>query len=176
MGVGFRDSGGGTINTNFLGPRVFDASTDYTTSDTLFCVVKYDMGDPYGSNDDSATLWVFDDDGISADPIPVSEPLTFTAKSFDHTIGSGINDLFWNDTGAPGSQVDANVRSLVVRGASTFTPDGLEMDEIRVGNTWGDVTGAEVSVAPEPGSVCMLGVMWLMGIRRRCQRQILNCD
>jgi hypothetical protein len=156
VGIAFRDAPAGTT-------RIWDTDTLFGTSDTLFSVVKFDMGDPNASDDDSATLWIYRDDGTTADAIPLTEPGTFTLQSANSS-GSGANDLFWPGTGTPGTPADTNVRSFVLRGGNTFVPNGLDADEVRVGSTWADVTAT-----PEPATLSLLGLgaLGLLGRRRR---------
>ena len=153
LGVAHRDA----PNT----ARVYDSTISYTTTDTLLCVVKMDFGVVNVGTDDVATLWVFRDNGTSANPIPLTEPVTYNARSAN-SVGSGAFDYFFNVTGT--IQVESNVRSIIVRGGNTFIPNGLKIDEIRVGNTWDQAIGV-----PEPMSLGMLslGAVGLLRRRRR---------
>jgi MYXO-CTERM domain-containing protein len=146
VGVAFRDAPNGN--------RIFSL-TDYTTADTLFVVVKMEFGTiAVGSEDDKATLWVFRYDGTSADLIPVTEPGSFAAQSVN------ADDDVTLDYFSTANPLTTNIRSMIVRGGNGFIPNGLEVDEIRVGNSWAQVT-------PEPAGLGVLSVAAVGLLRRR---------
>jgi hypothetical protein len=148
LGIAFRDA----PNSN----RIY-GDTDFTTADTLFAVVKMEFGTiATGSEDDKATLWIFRDNGNTADPIPLTEPSPLTA----HAQSSNVDDDVTLDYFSTANALSTNIRSIIVRGGNTSTPDGLELDEIRVGNAWDQVV-------PEPTGLALLCVGALGMLRRR---------
>ena len=64
--------------------------------------------------------------------------------------------------------METNIRSFILR-SNGVEPSNSLVDELRIGDSWNDVTTAAV---PEPASVGLLalGAVGLMGRRRRKQR------
>jgi hypothetical protein len=134
LGVGQNQAG--------TGARVFDEADTYTSSDTLFVVVDYQINP--GANNDTAKLYVYKDPGN----VDATEPATAQATSDDSvtmtgdvsTAGNGFNSFF--------------VRN------NASEPTNTTLDELRVGTTWADVI-------PEPASIGLLGLALPLMARRR---------
>jgi hypothetical protein len=103
---------GGASTTNVFGTTVYSLNTDY------FVVVKYNFGaNATDVADDVADLFVF------PTSVPVTEPGTSTIQA---TTGTGtLTEL---------------QRVEIRQGGATNAPSG-EIDYIRVGTTWAEVTG-----------------------------------
>jgi hypothetical protein len=140
LGVGQNNTpSSGTSNA-----RVFDEADTYTSSDTLFVVVDYQINP--GANNDTAKLYVYKDSGS----VPVSEPGTALATSDDSvtlggdttTSGNGFNSFFLRNNASE--------------------PTDITVDEVQVGTTWADVVPT-----PEPASIGLLGLSLPLMARRR---------
>jgi hypothetical protein len=124
--------------------RVFDATHVYNPGDTLFLVLSYTFGT--GANDDIARLYVNPTPGsLEGANTPV---VTTTAGALDVT-GSQIQSFFLRN--------------------NSVEPNATQIDDLRVGTTWEDVTPA--SVAPEPSAAMMIGLGGLgLALVRRFRR------
>jgi hypothetical protein len=145
-----RASAGTSATPNGVTQWTGDITAD---SATHLIVVRYAQGsDASISTDDSNDLWV--------DPAPLaygaaegSVPGPDTS-----TIGS-IN---------PGSPTVNYAASLIIGAgiASGATPSQMLIDDVRVGETWADVT-----TVPEPAGVALLGLSALVAAGRQRRRQ-----
>lgn len=130
----------GTSKTATAADRQFYTGQAFTTgagAETVFVVLKYTFD---SVNGDSASLFINPTPG-SAEP---GAQLTVTA-------GTALN---LNTTG---------IRSFFVRNNSV-EPDTLLIDELRIGDSWADVTPA----VPEPGTAALaiLGGFGILALRR----------
>jgi hypothetical protein len=119
--------------------RVFD-TTPYTTADTLFLVVKCVVGP--GNKDDAAYLYI----NPSSSTFGHADPNTPTVSSVN-TDASAYFDYFYDTSGnrainGSGQSLSA-LRSLILRNNSV-EPAHIQLDELRVGTTWADVTRAPI--------------------------------
>jgi hypothetical protein len=130
----------GTSKTATAVDRQFAAQTFSTgpAAETVFVVLKYNFD---SVNGDSASLFL--------NPVPgAAEP----AASLTVTAGTALT-------------LNTGIRSFFVRNNSV-EPDELLIDELRVGDTWGDVTPA----IPEPTTAALAGlgaVLLFVGRRLR---------
>lgn len=130
----------GTSKTATAADRQFYTGQAFTTgagAETVFVVLKYTFD---SVNGDSASLFINPTPG-SAEP---GAQLTVTA-------GTALN---LNTTG---------IRSFFVRNNSV-EPDTLLIDELRIGDSWADVTPA----VPEPGTTALaiLGGFGILALRK----------
>ena len=95
--------------------RTFDATHNYNPGDTLFLVVSYTFN--AGTNDDVAKLYV--------NPIPGSLEGANTPVV---TTSAGALDV-----------INSQIQSFYLRNNSV-EPNGTQIDDLRVGTTWADVT------------------------------------
>lgn len=116
----------GTARTSTGADRTYTTNS-YNVGDTIFVVVKYTFG-ASSPTDDTATLYV--------NPSLDAEPGTLTGDDVNVTAGTALN------LGTP-----AGIKSFFVRNNSV-EPDDLQIDELRIGTSWLDVT-------PEPGSAAL---------------------
>ena len=119
--------------------RIFDAAHVYDPGDTLFLVLSYTFN--AGANNDIAKLYVNPIPGsIESANVPVA-----TATGFLEVTNNQIQSFFL--------------------GNNSMEPNGTQIDDLRVGTTWQDVTPASV---PEPSRAMVigLGALGLMLIRR----------
>lgn len=77
------------------------------------------------------------------------------------TVVFPANDNAWQAKAAGNSGLTLNTLRIAANNASTTTT--LQLDEIRVGTTFEDVTG----VIPEPGSALLSGLALALGVTRR---------
>jgi hypothetical protein len=128
-----------TAGTN-TDDREFD-TTEFVQGETVFVVVAYQMNP--GANDDQAFLWL--------NP----NPLTYGA------LVAPLPDLTSN--GADSSTNDHGpVASFYLRN-NGVEPDFTLVDDLRVANTWDEVTRL---VIPEPTAIALAG-MGLLGLLMR---------
>ncbi len=140
-----------TANTTFF-------TGDLTPGQTYFIVVKATYGPTLGSAANSLqTLWVNPDTstfGAASDP-------ALTSALYGGTSNGEASNTAANDT----------MQSMII-GAGIATagaaPNDTLIDEIRMGESWADVTTG--TAAPEPATIGMLslGGLALMRRRRRC--------
>jgi hypothetical protein len=143
LGIAYRDAPAGTA-------RVFGA-TEYTAGQTLFLVGKYEIA--AGDGNDVASLFV--------NPSLGAEPAVADAVSANT---AGGHDYFYNANGS--GQLESTIRSFILR-SNTVEPANMQVDELRIGSSWADVTSV-----PEPAtlSVAGLGAAGLLLRRRGRQR------
>jgi hypothetical protein len=112
-----------------VGPAVFDANT-YSDGQTLFFAGRYDFNSSTTSDD---TVWLW----INPDPSSFggSEPATLLTTSTGTDAASGIDRFNFRQNG------------------TTDAPAGMQWDELRVGDTWADVTPV-----PEPSTAVLAGL------------------
>lgn len=148
LGVGYRD---------VASARVYTGSGAYAQDDTLFFVVKHEMGT--GNKDDVTSLYVFRSDGTTADPIPATEPLAPTVVSANSASSANFDYLY----NATGGLIDGSLRSILFR-SNAVEPDANTFDDVRVGGSWSDVVPI-----PEPASLGLiaLGAITTLARRRR---------
>ncbi len=129
------DKGTGTA-ANF----VFDSGT-YNTGDTVLIVGNYQFNSGT-TTDDTTRLWI--------------NPAAATLGDDGLTPGANLT----NSTGTDNGQLAA----FILRQTSAVVPAGIELDELRIGTTWTDVTAV-----PEPTTAGLLGVgaMGLLSRRKR---------
>ncbi len=134
----------GTARTS-LGPDRTYTANSYNLGDTIFIVVKYTFG-ANSPTDDTATIYV--------NPSLDAEPVILDGNDVNVTGGTALN------LGTP-----AGIKSFFVRNNSV-EPDDQQIDELRIGTSWLDVT-------PEPGSaglaLCCAGM--LLNARRDRRRR-----
>ena len=127
--IGLNKSAGTASDTQW-------GSTVFTASDTIFIVGSYDFGTLAGATDDSSRMWI---NPSSSDFGAGSAPAaTLTAAGGNDVITSGSLQSFL----------------LYARGNTLF-PDQMQIDELRIGTAWADVT--PTAAVPEPGSVSLVG-------------------
>lgn len=154
LGIAYRDAPAASN-------RIFD-TTAYTTDDTLFVVVKYVIGS--GNKDDAAYLYI----NPSSSTFGGTEPGSATVASVSADIPGGYDYFFNNTSGVrlvdnAGNGVPVNsLRSLFLRNNSV-EPQNIQVDELRVGTTWADVTPSAV-VPHFPGDTNNDGVVDLVDL------------
>jgi hypothetical protein len=131
----------GTSKTATAADRQFYTGQSFNVNDTVFVVLKFNFD---SVNGDSASLFINPTPG-NAEP---GAQLTVTAGAA-LTLNTGI-------------------RSFFVRNNSV-EPDALLIDEVRIGDTWADVTPG---VVPEPSTALLTGtgLFWLLALRRFRQK------
>lgn len=127
----FRNVAATAAATSWSGPL--------TVGDTIFVVASYES--VAGNQNDVARLWINPDPGTFADAN--FSPATTPPTVIDNTAGTGL---------------DIGVFSVLLR--QSPTPD-FTLDELRVGETWADVTPI-----PEPGALG-LAALGVPALRRR---------
>jgi len=122
------------------GSRVFDPAHVYFPGDTLFLVLSYTFG--AGANDDVAKLYV--------NPTPGSLESANTAV----VNATGVADVN-----------NSQIQSFFLRN-NAVEPTNVQMDDLRIGTTWEDVTPA----VPEPSAVSLLLGLGVIALFRRARR------
>jgi hypothetical protein len=136
LGIAVRDAPG----TN----RIFD-TTKLVAGETVYVVGKWEIG--AGNKDDVASLY------LNPDPTG-AEPLVADAVSA--SAASTAFDYMYTTAGAPLAVADANeIRSFFLR-ANSLEPSNMNIDEVRIGASWEEVTG-QIFV-PEPATLSMIAV------------------
>jgi hypothetical protein len=136
LGIGYRDVPAGTS-------RVFD-TTNIHAGDTVFLVGRWDL--VTGSQNDIASLY------INPDPTQ-PEPATANAVSKAVNSPAGTSgDYLYTTTG---SQIESKIRSFFLRN-NGVEPTSMNIDEVRIGSSWGEVTGQ--IVVPEPMTIGLLSI------------------
>ena len=127
----------GTSKTATSADRQFYTGQSFNVNDTVFVVLKFTFD---SVNGDSASLFLNPTPG-SAEP---GAQLTVSA-------GTGLT-------------LHTGIRSFFVRNNSV-EPDALLIDELRIGDTWEDVTPG---VIPEPSAAALAGAgfLFLLALRR----------
>jgi hypothetical protein len=133
----------GTGKTAATANRQWYTSQTYTTganAETVFVVLKYTF-DGTNPNNDIAQLFI---DPTPGDPEPAAQ-VTQTGGTANLTLNSGIKSFF--------------IRN------NSVEPDTMLIDELRIGDTWEDVTPA----VPEPATVALVlvGLCMTLCLRRR---------
>jgi hypothetical protein len=139
LGIAFRDTPSSATGAS---ARVFDASHELHGGDTVFVVGKLQIN--AGSQNDVASLF------LNPDPT-AAEPAAANAVSDAAVIlaGSTTNyDYMYNNSN--GGQIETKIRSFFLR-SNGVEPTNINIDELRVGTTWADVTGQAVTPPPVPG-------------------------
>jgi hypothetical protein len=137
LGIAYRDAATAPTST-----RVFDASHEFHGGDTVFVVGKLQIN--AGSQNDVASLF------LNPDPT-AAEPATANAVSDAAVILAGSTtsfDYMYNNPS--GGQLETKIRSFFLR-SNGVEPTNINIDELRVGTTWADVTGQAVTPPPVPG-------------------------
>ncbi len=114
------------------------SSATYGLNDTLFVVVAYTMT----SSTNTAKLYI--------DPIPGS-------LESSNSVAAQI-------TGEPST----SLTGFVLKDDQHLPDHGLQIDELRIGDTWADVTPA--ADAPEPAALSMLCAPMLLALSKRRRR------
>ena len=122
----FRNLNATAAATSWSGPL--------TVGDTLFVVASYEI--VTGATNDIARLW------INPNPSTFGDAL-FSPGTTPPTIA---------DT-STGTGTDIGIASILLRQSPA---PHLSLDELRVGDTWADVT----PLVPEPGSLALLAIGW----------------
>jgi hypothetical protein len=150
LGIGYRDAPAGTS-------RVFDNSHTFHAGDTVFLVGRLDM--VVGSQNDIASLY------LNPDPTQ-PEPVTPNAlsRAVDSPAGTS-GDYLYTTTG---TQLESNIRSFFLR-SNTVEPTNINIDEIRIGASWADVTGQ--TPVPEPATIAMLVIVAFGALARRLRHR-----
>jgi hypothetical protein len=144
LGIAFRDAPG----TN----RVYN-STKFLPGQTVLLVGKFEIGP--GNHDDVASLYLNPDPNAAEPAVASAVSAGAATTTFDY--------LYNATTGAPLAVADANkFRSFFLR-ANSLEPSNINIDDIRIGNSWEEVT------IPEPATLSMLAmaVAALLALRRR---------
>jgi hypothetical protein len=148
LGIGYRDVPAATS-------RVFDNSHNFHAGDTVFLVGRWDI--VTGSQNDVASLY------LSPDPTQ-PEPATPNAvsRAVDSPAGTS-GDYMYSTTG---TQLESKIRSVFLR-SNGVEPTNINIDEVRVGSSWEDVTGR--IVVPEPAAIVVFAIAALgtLGLRWR---------
>jgi autotransporter-associated beta strand protein len=123
LGIAHRDLASST-------PRLFDDTKVFQQDETVFVVARYDLN--AGQDNDVARLYLFG----AGDTIPTSEPVTanITSDSGSGAVGEAAN----NDVTQNLTLGFLPLRSLMLR-QNGVEPDGMQVDEVRVGTTWNDM-------------------------------------
>jgi hypothetical protein len=119
----------------------FDLTQSFGIGDTIFVVGQYDFVDAAGGgSNDVARLWINPTPGAPMGAATVTAPAT--SLNMAGTLA---------------------MESFFVHG-NTNSPGSLQLDNIRVGLTYGDVTAA----IPEPSTFALVGLgLALIGLQRR---------
>jgi hypothetical protein len=136
LGIGYRDAPAATS-------RVFDNSHELHAGDTVLVVGRWDL--VAGSQNDVASLY------LNPDPT-LPEPATPNAVSRAIDSAAGSSDYLYTTGGTP-TQLETKIRSFFLR-SNTVEPTNISIDEIRIGSSWGEVTGQ--IVVPEPATIALL--------------------
>jgi MYXO-CTERM domain-containing protein len=149
LGIAYRDAPAATA-------RVFDSTPSHTFfgGDTVLLVGKFFIG--AGNKDDVASLFINPDLTSGLEPVSPS-----VSSSVTSTSSTGF-DYFWD---ASGTVENVNtIRSFHLRN-NGVEPTNMQVDDIRIGTSWADVTAA-----PEPTAIGLIGVGALGLVRRRRAR------
>lgn len=131
----------GTGLTATSAQRTFDASQNYVPGETLFLVLSYTFGP--GAGDDVARLYVNPTPGS---PENANTPVVTVSGGTEVTAGQ--------------------IQSFYLRNNSV-EPARTQIDDLRVGTAWEDVTPA----VPEPAAAALMGLgMLVLGAARRRRR------
>jgi hypothetical protein len=133
----FRNVNAAAAATSWTGPL--------NVGDTYFLVGSYET--VLGDQNDIARLWVNPAASTFADPF--FSPLTTPPTVIDNTTGTGS---------------DIGVASIILRQSPA---PHVTLDEVRVGDTWADVT----PLVPEPGS----WTLFLLGCGAMSRRRSFTC-
>jgi hypothetical protein len=139
LGIAFRDIPAATS-------RVFDTAHEFRGGETVFVVGRYEI--KTGSQNDVASLY------LNRNPTG-PEPTVADVVSDASVILAGTTtnyDYMWDNTGG---QIDTAIRSFLLR-SNGVEPSNINIDEIRIGSSWEEVTGQVV--VPEPATLRMLAV------------------
>jgi hypothetical protein len=151
LGIAFRDIPAATS-------RVFDNTHEFAAGETVFVVGKYEIKP--GSQNDVATLY------LNPDPNG-PEPAMANAVSDASVllVGSTTNYDYMYDN-ASGGQLETAIRSFFLR-SNGVEPTNINIDEVRIGTSWGQVTGQVI--IPEPATISLLGIaaVGLFALRHR---------
>jgi hypothetical protein len=117
---------------------------DLTAGQTYLVVVRYESG---------ATAFTGGQQDIWVDPLPATWGAAVAPPSDGSHAGHATN-----------SGTDAFASLLVGAGITTgFTPDQINIDEIRIGNTWADVTPVAAAI-PEAGAFVTMGLVGVFAV------------
>ena len=123
------------------GADVFYTGASFTTNDVLFIVAKYTFGPSAG--DDTVTLWVNPPTNSFAGIEPVA---SVAATTTTNTLDA------------------AELQYAFVRCNSSATSGANEIDDLRVGTSWADVTPTDGPAAPTPVPVITQALLLPQGV------------
>jgi hypothetical protein len=136
LGIGAASGSSSVSNSD----SVWLAPSNFALNQTLFIVVAYTMNPTTNTN--VAKLY------INPTPGSLESSNTVSAQTVPgvHELEAGLNGFVLKD--------------------DTHMPSGMSMDELRIGDTWADVTPS----APEPTAIALLGAPAVLTLSRRRRR------
>lgn len=161
-----------TAQVNTAGALLFRPTDDNASSTTYQLGIGAAKGSSSVSNSDS--VW------LAPSNFAVNDTLfVVVAYTMNPTTNTNVAKLYINPT--PGSLESSNtVAAQTVAGTfeqesaltgfdlkdDTHMPSGMSIDELRIGDTWADVTPS----APEPAALSLLAFPAMLGLSRRRRR------